>query len=114
MSSETPPPQSSAEFWSEQALRLSTDLNAIEYALTLLRNALPSAVQQAADLGLMREQHDVAGLQTALRGDIALNEARDHAVENIDRRLTLLEAQVAAALGLLRDIAARVGVEVFQ
>lgn len=72
-------PPAMPEFWAEQTRALADDLNAIAAAFTDLAERIPRAIHQAADLGLMREQHDVAGLATAVRGDLQLNAARDQA-----------------------------------
>ena len=90
----TTPPPNSPEFWQEQALAFATALCVVETALQQLLTSLPSAIQQAADLGLMREQHDTAGLRTAVLGGQALADV-DH------ERLGALEARVAALEGRL-------------
>lgn len=85
-----------SEFWSEQARALALDLEAIAAAFLDLSARLPRAIQQAADLGLMREQHDAQGFRTALRGDIALNAERDVRVDDLAQALARLEARLDA------------------
>lgn len=107
----TQPPNRNPEFWTEHALVLAKDLNAIAGAFLDLSERLPRAIQQAADLGLMREQHDYAGLSSALRGDIALNVVRDDAqsadhasIAQLQNLYALLKADVERLQGELAKL----------
>lgn len=109
--SSTPPPSRNPEFWTEQSLALAKDLNAIAAAFLDLSERLPRAIQQAADLGLMREQHDYGNLSTALQGDIALNVARDDAqrddhasIAQLQGHVALLRADLERLAGELRQL----------
>lgn len=107
----TPPPSRNPEFWTDQALALAKDLNAIAGAFLDLSERLPRAIQQAADLGMMREQHDYANLSTALRGDIAMNMQRDDAqsadhadIAQLQRLYALIKADVERLQGELAKL----------
>lgn len=86
---------SSVDAWADEAMRFATELDAVEAAIGVLRQSLPAAIQQAADLGLMREQHDAAGLRMVVRGEQALNQDRDRRQEEDHAALVRLEGRVA-------------------
>ena len=90
----TPPPPDNPGFWAEQAAQLALDLEATSQAFHLLAATFPRAIQQAADLGLMREQHDMATIRTVVRGEQALAMLRDAALVRIEGRLALVEAKL--------------------
>ena len=90
----TIPPSYDPQFWEKQAMALAALLSAIEAALRVLSETLPPAIQQAADLGLMREQHDTAGLRTAVRGGQALADIDHDHLERLEARVAALEARL--------------------
>ncbi len=94
MTDATPPPAGSPDYWQAETLRLSSDLEAIAQAFHDLAERLPRAIQQAADLGLMREQHDMAGVRTALLGEQTMNVERDEAQAGDHAGLVRLEGQL--------------------
>lgn len=88
------PPAENAEFWTEQTTAFSDGLETVAAAFRVLVSELPAVIQQAADLGLMREQHDMANVTTAVRGDAALNIERDDAVHRLEARVAAVESKV--------------------
>jgi hypothetical protein len=119
------PPAGNPEFWADQTMALAQDLTAVASDLAALGAQLslsssiferlavrlPRAIDQAANLGLMREQHDYAGLSSALRGDIALNVARDDAqiadhasITQLQAFYAVLRADVERLAGELRQL----------
>lgn len=97
----TPVPPESAEFWAEQALAFTERVRAAA-------EALGEAIHAAADLGLMREQHDMASLRTAVLGGQALQDQDHAALIRLEGRLSMVEGKVDRVLIRLDELAIKV------
>jgi hypothetical protein len=104
-------PQESPEFWAEQAQSLTEDLVQVDAALETLRLRLTRAIGQAADLGLMREQHDTATIRTVVRGEQELSIIREQrqdddraAIIRLEGRIALVECRIETVERMAREI----------
>lgn len=88
-------PQEDSSFWTEQAQALTNDLAQVDAAIDTLRRHLSRAIGQAADLGLMREQHDNATIRTVVRGEQELAIAREQRQDSDHGAIVRLEGRIA-------------------